>query len=322
MRASPREPHFSTAEARLDLDGRRLSASREWLDDPMIVSIETFTRCNAACDFCPYSDLSRKGSRMPREQVLGLIDEVADFARPPARLNLTRVNEPFLDVNIFDYLAYAAEKLPKTALILFTNGQPLTDRVVDRLDAIPTFTGLTVSFNEHDPETYARVMRIDQAKTLRRLDALHARAQTGSLRFKVALSRVGTSDARDDDFRAWCAERFPAFTVSVSARFDWIGDEAEGAGVDGPAPNAGCAQWYSLHVLADGNAAFCCIDGRAGDGAMNISSHSLAQIYNDPAKRRLREAAVSRRSVKGCENCVHGMPADAYRPAEVDSGGA
>jgi hypothetical protein len=306
---------FQECERRLHQGYLDLVENRHWLDFPMIVSIETYAKCNASCTFCPYVQLERVDTRLTVDRVARLIDEVAAFEVAPLRLNLSRVNEPLLDPNIFDCLRRASERLPNTQLILFTNGQAVTDTVIDRLNALPTFRQLTVSFNEYRPDLYREVMGLDQAKTLRRLDNLYARRQSGSVGFGFQLSRVGSSSVEDARFQDWCAQRFPGVPVSCNARFDWIGSGTAGTEA-GLVPRAGCQQWFSLHVLADGSSAFCCIDGAGTAGATHIDNHSLLEIYNHPAKRRLRERAHVRLDVAGCASCIHGMPSAAFRVDE------
>lgn len=194
-----------------------------------------------------------------------LLDEVATFAVHPARVNLSRVNEPFLDSNLFSYLDYASRILPKTELVLFSNGQALTDAVIDRLNALPMFRRLTISCNESDPVRYREVMGLDWDKTQPRIANLHQRYQAGTVRFDVSLSRVGTSTEADKAFLAWAKEVYPEFPAASHARFDWVGKETEGDAKRqlSFAPDAGCVQWFSLHILSDGNSAF----GRGGGNA-------------------------------------------------------
>lgn len=169
-----------------------------------------------------------------------------------------------------------------------------------------------ISFNDHDPDAYRAAMGLEYRLTINRLEHLHTRSVQRGLRFAVSLSRVGTSDDRDAAFEEFCRARFPSFGYSVSARFDWIGEET--GGVSSMAPDSGCLQWFSLHVLSDGSEAFCCIDGSGHDSPRSDVHGRLLELYNAPSKRRLRERVFSRRKVMGCQTCVHGMPARAYQP--------
>lgn len=293
---------FVRAEKKLHEQYTRLVGG-QYVDYPMIVSIETFSKCNADCDFCPYTTLERVGARLDTDYILSLIDEISLFPVPPQRLNLSRVNEPFLDKRLIDFLVYARSKLPDTQLVIFSNGQTLTNAVVERLNEIENFS-LVISFNEHLADEYYRVMGISYEKTLVRLQSLHERKLRGELNFQVSLHRVGTSDRRDDEFCSWCNHNLPLFPVGVSARFDWVG--SVGVLVDVVAPRAGCSQWFSLHILADKTEAFCCIDGVGQK--RHLDGLSLLEIYNREDKRRLREYSVFRQDVDGCGNCLHGMP--------------
>ena len=44
-----------------------------YLKYPPLVHIETFTKCNADCSFCPYSSLERLGTKMPDNLISKII---------------------------------------------------------------------------------------------------------------------------------------------------------------------------------------------------------------------------------------------------------
>ncbi|GAB5468874.1 MAG: hypothetical protein Kilf2KO_19040 [Rhodospirillales bacterium] len=301
----PRDRTEGFAEAIEQIDrSYEIANNGKWVDTPRVVSIETYAKCNARCDFCPYTELERIGEKLPEETIYKILDEVATFRPMPRQLNLSRVNEPFLDPRIFDFLAYAAKRMRRTKLVLFSNGQPVIDRAIDRLNTIATFDKLSISFNEHRKADYERVMGIDFDLTLKRLDNLHRRAEREELTFGVTLSRVGLSNASDYDFLAWCQDRWPRFPVQSYARFAWIGTDPGSVAVQ--PPDTGCSQWFSLNILADGKDAFCCIDGFGQ--SRSIAERSLLELYNEPTKRRLRLRSTSRLEVPGCKSCPHGMP--------------
>lgn len=285
--------------------------SGRWLDYPKIVTIETFCKCNGRCTFCPYTHIDRIGSKLSDACVCKMIDEVSKFPVFPERLNLCRVNEPFLDKRIFSFLAYANERLPETNLILFSNGSTITDKVIENLNKINNFKLLIISFNENDPRLYHNVMGLDYNATLKNIKNLHDRKINGELKFNVNISRVGTSNSMDSQFLAEMKKVFPHFASASSAKFSWVGVPNQNSGE--LTPNAGCAQWFSLHILANGKTAFCCIDGYGQEQQWSIYEKSLYDIYNLPVKRRLRENVISRKLIPTCRFCIHGMPSNAYR---------
>src|SRR5512139_1577251 len=98
---------------------------------PHEVSIETQALCNAACTFCPYPTIERKGTKMPDELLNRLVDEMAEFT-VPFYFSPFKLNEPFLDKRLIP-LCEAFERKCKTIsyVRIFSNGSALTEKHLD-----------------------------------------------------------------------------------------------------------------------------------------------------------------------------------------------
>ncbi len=99
---------------------------------PRIIHVETRSRCNEFCKFCPASvnNDNRKDVYMTRGLVNKIIDELKD-ADYYNRLSFYNNNEPFLDERIFEIIKLAREKLPRAYLELKSNGLLLdTDKIL------------------------------------------------------------------------------------------------------------------------------------------------------------------------------------------------
>lgn len=282
---------------------RALQASHQWLDFPSTVSIETYALCNAACTFCPYPNLERKGERMPTALFTKIIDELAGAEGPGLPVVvLHRVNEPFLDNRYFDFCRYIADKLPGTLVNHTTNLTPLNDRNLDALLELDNNGTLKISFNDHRPEEYQKTMQLPFEKTYKNARRLHDRMAAGEVPFSVSMARVGDGTAADLEFIDWVKKEFPLFKPHVFPQFDWIGRVAvEPANA---IPQVGCSQWFKLHFLADGREAFCCIDSDGAYGAGDARTQNILDIYNAPARRQLRLRAVARKEVGICALCT------------------
>src|SRR5262245_47756568 len=83
------------------------------LDWPAIVHLETIAICNAACSFCPYPSLERKGERMPDALIAKIIDDLTAIPRD-VRFQLApyKVSDPFLEPRLFDILRTINARLP------------------------------------------------------------------------------------------------------------------------------------------------------------------------------------------------------------------
>jgi hypothetical protein len=277
----------------------RLAHSR-YVDFPLRVSIETAAVCNAACDFCPYPSLERKGTTMSK-LIYKILNDCRDIPQDiPFAVTLARVNEPFLDPRIYDISAWINETLPNAGLNLFSNGTPLTDNNLDRLAKLQRINFLNVSVNDRRPQEYEQVMQLSHSLILERLAAIHRFKAEGRLTFPVHLSRVGDGTCHDEAFRLWANSKFPLFEVQILRRSDWNGVVQL---IGSPVADVGCVQWFTLHFLADGRNAFCCIDSDGSMGSGDVSATHALDIYNEPERRQLRLNILSRLDVEKCRNC-------------------
>lgn len=273
-----------------------------YLDFPAVIGIETLALCNAACNFCPYPALDRKGEAMPDRLIAKILDDIEDIKhRPPFKVVLARVNEPFLDSRIWDITAEIERRFPEALHMLFSNGTAFNQANLLRLAKLSKVDFLNLSVNDHRPREYEETMRLPFARTLSRLDALHEMKTGGGLGFPVFVSRVGDGSSADAAFLEWVASRYPAFNGLVTMRGDWMG--AVQSSIE-PAPDVSCRQWFEVHFLANGKEAYCCIDSDGRFGVGNAQSrHVIHEIYNHPEKRILREELPSRRRVPVCSGC-------------------
>lgn len=99
---------------------------------PRIIHIETRSKCNGVCNFCPASAVidSRQDEYMHDQLINKIIEELSslDFSN---RISFYNNNEPFLDSRIYELVRLAREKLPKAYLELKSNGKLLsTDKII------------------------------------------------------------------------------------------------------------------------------------------------------------------------------------------------
>lgn len=278
----------------------RLYNSR-YVDFPYRVSIETLSLCNAACDFCPYPSLERKGAGMPDALLWKILNEFRDLPPDlPVVFNPSRVNEPFLDRRIFDVLAWTNQNLPHFSFTLFSNATPLNHSNLLRLAAIRNVNVLVLSINDYRADVYEKVMQLSFCRTMDRLAEIHRLKQEGGLYFDVVVSRVGDHSVHDLEFRSWAERNFPLFQIWVTPRADWTGAVHT---IVSPVPDIACTQWFALEILANGKEAFCCMDsdGRLASG--NAESMHILEIYNQPRRRALRMRQSSRLEASPCNRC-------------------
>lgn len=277
--------------------------SSPYLDYPLEVHIETLATCNAACSYCPYPKLERKGAEMS-----GALFEkiVGDLEGIPKDLNFSvapfKVNEPLLDKRIWTMCAYINQRLPNARLRLFSNGSTLNDTNIGRLARIRNLQHLWISLNEHEAGAYRELMHLPLAKTLERLDRLHDAVAAGDFPHPVIVSRVCDRTQRDHEFAAFVQQNYPRFSLAMMPYATWAGqvDDRD----DTPVPPTGCARWFELSIMATGKVALCCMDGEGKHIIGDASTENVLDIYNKPEYRKLRDAAPTRLEAGApCSGC-------------------
>lgn len=276
------------------------------LDWPSFVHLETMALCNAACSFCPYPTMERKGDRMSDALIEKVIGDLEDVPREiPFQIAPYKVSEPFLEPRLFDILETVNARLPNAYVSLISNGTALTGRKIDQMLKVSRLVYLNISLNFDNAEEYMAVMKLPFDRTLRRLDELHERKLKGDVPFPVRLTRVADGSAADARYYRWAKQKYPAFEPIVARRNDWIGDVPGGPAAE-EVPDAPCHRWFDLSITATGKVAMCCMDGEAKYAKGDVNDHHVLEIYNQPHLRRLREELVSRR-VAGdpCNRCTY-----------------
>lgn len=275
---------------------------QHYLDWPHEVSIETFSKCNASCSFCPYTTLDRIGTKMPDEMIDRIIDELKDHPLPFI-ISPFKVNEPFLDKRLLPICRRINKELPKARLRLFSNGSALTQKHIEEVAQLERVAHLWVSLNEHEPDAYHELMGLDFERTAVNLDMLHAFKAAGGFPHDVVVSKVMGAvrpTPRDHEFALFVEDRWPLFAYHLIKRDSWLGYVEPN---DAPVPDAPCGRWYELSICADGKVSLCCMDGKAEFKIGDMNKQSLFEVYNQPFYRARRVKNMSRLDVSPCSSC-------------------
>ncbi len=276
-----------------------------YIDWPRHVHLETLAVCNAACNFCPYPTLDRKGIRMSDALIEKIIDDLSAIPQSvPFTLAPYKVNEPFLDKRLVEVLHQVNVRLPNAQLSLFSNGSAFTEPVLRRLATIENVTSLVISLNDHRREPYETLMHMPFDRTVDRLRLLHRLTAEGTFPHQVTINRVMDGSPTDEEFMQWGRNMFPAFTTTLSMRKDWKGQVDERAML-AEAPDLPCRRWFDLSIMATGAVTMCCMDGRGEWPIGNVADENLLDIFNAPTQRAIRADAKTRLCVPACRDCTY-----------------
>lgn len=272
---------------------------------PTAVHIETWAKCNAACVFCPYPIIPRKGEKMPDELIEKILKDLEDIPDDwKWFLSPFKVNEPFLDKRLIPMLEDVNERHPNAGIRLFSNGSPMTADKIDQVARLKNVEHLWISLNDHRPDVYEDVMKIPMAKTLKRLDVLHERKSDGKFPHRVVLSKVADGTVDDLRFEGFVSGKYPEFEPFLIKRDSWI-DFHDHAAIRKEVPKTKCGRWYEIDITATGVVSLCCMDGRCEYPIGDVSKDHVLDVFNAPHYRQMRTGDKPRQVYSPCNRCSY-----------------
>ncbi len=269
---------------------------------PSTISIETLCLCNAFCSFCPYDRIKRKGSKLPDNIINKIINEISQFPENvDLNIVLARVNETFLDKRWYDISKRLIEAKENIHFGFFSNGSTLSTDVLHKLNSLSKVQYLNISLNYSNKEEYESNIKLNFNKITDTIQLVHKQKSLGNFAPQVIISRVGSDDESDNIFKKYVYENYPLFKVKIASEAKWLCDPVD-YNCESTIGTLPCRQWFQVHILADGNDAFCCIDGEGQYSVGNIYQDTIIDIYNNSLKKRIR-GTLSRHVVDICKKC-------------------
>jgi radical SAM protein with 4Fe4S-binding SPASM domain len=217
------------------------------------IEIETISRCNNTCEFCPVNRrVDPRPARVMTEQLFDRIIGMLADRKFSGGFALFSNNEPLLDSRIEDLAARARKALPGAYHYLYTNGTLLT---VDRFERLMrSLNHLTINNYDNDGRLLPPVREVyEYAKAHPTSGAvdIHLRRKD-----ELLTTRAGTAPNR---------ARITPLEIPCFLPFS------------------------QLIIRPDGKVSQCCEDalGRATLG--DLSSQTLSEAWNSPERRALQE---------------------------------
>lgn len=147
-----------------------ISMLRQPLISCKSVTIETTSTCNLSCDYCPNSKFEREKIFMKETTFFRIIDTLVNYMPDFAgEIRPHLYGEPLLDKRLEDFVRYTRHRLPKSQIVIFTNGCFLSPErymslkaagvshfnISQHTPSMPTGLADTLSYiKTHHPEHY------------------------------------------------------------------------------------------------------------------------------------------------------------------------
>lgn len=264
---------------------------------PRTVAIETTNRCNAKCSFCPNNSLARNRQTMDDALFKKIINDCMTFS--PKHIEPFLNGEPLMDPKIFERISYIKEKLPKTKIKLYTNGNLLTPDKTNELAQIG-IEELFVSINSLNCFKYHSVMGLDLKKTLSNMQYLTKKKKFVAKKIIFRMTRTdNTTLYEQDQFINYCK------TLGVKAYIVGLFNYKGSIESDLPIPNYPCEHIERVDILSNGNVSLCCMDQEGEYSWGNVNNSTVLEIFNGKKatfyKKSHREG--KRNSIAPCNLC-------------------
>ena len=278
-----------------------------------VVSLETMTRCNQKCFFCPVSVAPREDETMPPELFSRIIEQLKPFRDTIEGIFLQSYNEPTLDRRFVENIRELFQAgLPVAVL---SNGSGFTPAKVDGIMAAGALRYLCINLSTLDRERYKHDRGEDHLDVvLRNLDYLKDNAVAEQMRIVVLGEMTETHRA---DFEA-IRERFAGsrFEVDMHHATDRAGWLDVGMKALVPKKNlAGCDLLGSrplqhLHITPKGACIICCQDYDENYVVGSLATHSVVEVLEGDEMAKIRRWAYGVEDAPDdfiCRTCVFAL---------------
>ncbi len=268
---------------------------------PRTLQIQTRTGCNADCVFCPYGATAGAQPRGTMEWALfrKIIDESARYG--VRRISPYLMNEPLLDPEIFQKIAYVNRVNRRARVTLSTNGSLLTPDAVGKiLDLDGGLHELSISIQGIEPDAYARTMRggLDLRHTLSNVDHLVREMRRRRARrpvLWVTMIETGLIDVRAA-VEHWRSRGLNVRTTRLENRGGNVRAAEDFSRGRGIVPFSGCTRLFKqAYIKFNGDVVLCCTDYESRIVLGNVRESSLHEVWNGAAAVSVRSKFLSGR---------------------------
>jgi MoaA/NifB/PqqE/SkfB family radical SAM enzyme len=299
-----------TAVTAAQLSDARARWTMPYATRPKYIQLETVTKCNAECPFCPQHEIVRNPARMPEATWKKIVDDTRGWG-VTYRPFLT--NEPFVDKRQPEIVRYIKENDPTARVEYNTNGELMTEQLGRALLEAGVDI-LRFSIDGFSPATYepSRV-GIKYEKVLERvtrfLEIWDAEGWRDKVFTELRMIEVDENRHEIDDYKAYWGPRCTEVLVTQMYQWPWTGQKR------GDVVLKPCLKVLDeMFFYSDGDATICCWDvhGRAVIG--NVNEQSVQEIWEGYAAASVRRVLDDGRRdlLQLCSRC------NAYKDYDFD----
>ena len=251
---------------------------------PKYIQLETVTKCNAKCEFCPQNEIIRDPARMPEATWKKIVDDTRGLGIT-YRPFLT--NEPFVDNRMPEIVRYIKENDPTAKVEFNTNGELVTEQLsIDLLEAgvdIMRFSIDGLSRETYEPSrlgvNYDKVME----RTQRFLELWNEGGYRDKVFTELRMIEVPENRHEIEAYQDFWGPKCSEVLITQLYQWPWTGQLRDDV-VLKP-----CLKVLDeIFFYSNGNATICCWDVHERAVIGNVLDQSVQEIWESYAARCLR----------------------------------
>lgn len=303
-----------------------------WLPDIRNVQVQTHSRCNADCLFCPYVESTHAAApgKMRDETWKLIIDNLRPFAEGinQGKFCPYLMQEPLIDLSVYNKIEDVYQAFPKTCVEVSTNGAALTDaNIASLLRAMKSRRHeIWVSHHGIDRESLKHIMRIDYCRAVENLLTL---IRTSDGEYNIRIRGAGESSTTNrvyftrEQYREYWTQLAYEYNLNMTNvevdafqfhdragtlhRNDRNQDELNKGIVREIDPHhpfhcSRISEW--LHFMWDGSIRLCCMDYHGEITLPNIHDMSLLEYFHSDIYQNLCDEISGRVGCKPGHICT------------------
>lgn len=253
------------------------------------LAIETSSRCNASCVFCPNKKMKRVKSVMSMKIFQKLVDRLVEEKVDLAYVNLTGTGEPLMDPSIFDKIKILKERFPKTMIFMPTNFNLADNKMIKKI-LNSKLDKITISLNANCAKDYKEIMNLDFKKTIGNIEKLIKLKNRWKSELKIVMTVAGTSVNKKSLHNFVNRWKDRVDEVVINWVHTWAG------AVDGSVDKRNWRRRYpckslfeQIVVHANGNIALCCVDYEGKIVGGNVARDSILKSFEMGKLARIKQ---------------------------------
>jgi radical SAM protein with 4Fe4S-binding SPASM domain len=260
---------------------------------PRKIMIQTVSRCNGACAFCPYPITAGINTHGMMEESLfqKIIGECAENQAGIDTLMPYLMNEPTLDKKLAEKINYIKERIPYAGVHFLTNGLLLDEDLGNRLIA-SRLEWIGISYFGNTKETYEASMGLPFELVRKRVDTFVQKAieKRGADFVMITFFewKISEAEVRDavDHWKSLGVKRISHFKKGVSRG-------GNVALMEAPVNErmTRCDSIWTeemMHILYNGDVILCCMDWRRQHRLGNVRTQTLKEVWHSEAYQKIR----------------------------------